>query len=69
MLGTKENLRLKNLSGITLIVTSHIKALYGLNLINCKIYVGAVAGGSHLTSCEGCDIHLATHQVSVRMIG
>ena len=46
---------------MTVVVTFHIKSLYGLNLNNCKIYVGAVAGGSHLTSCQGCDIHLATH--------
>ena len=62
-LGSKENLRFKNLENMQIVVSSNIKSFYALNLKNCLVFVGAVAGGSHLTNCENCQIHLATHQV------
>ncbi len=59
----KENLRVKNLKNVKLVVTAVVKSFYALDLEGCKVYVGAVAGGSHLTGCQECEVHVATHQV------
>ena len=42
-----------------------LKAIHMLNLDGCKVYVGAVAGGSHITDCRNCEIYVASHQIRI----
>jgi hypothetical protein len=36
-----------------------------LNLKNCFLYVGDVAGAAHIMECDNCEIYVAAHQIRI----
>jgi hypothetical protein len=61
----RDNLIIENLENCEIVIPFDFKALYAQNLKNCTFYLGCISGGSHLTSCTGCEFFLATHQLRI----
>lgn len=61
----KNNVIIENISDSSIYLLFNYKACYLKTLKNCKIYVGSVSGGSHITDCDNCEIYLITHQLRI----
>lgn len=57
--------QLKNLKNCTVVLLGKLKAIHMLGLQGCRVFVGAVAGGSHITHCSNCQIYVASHQIRI----
>lgn len=64
-LANKNNLMLENISNAEIYVLSNVKCCFAKNITNTKLVIGSVSGGAHFTSCNNCDIHIATHQLRI----
>lgn len=61
----KNNLILENISNSEIYILHNLKACYIKNIKDCKIFIGSVSGGTHITNCVNSSIYLATHQLRI----
>jgi hypothetical protein len=64
-IGNKNNLIIENIKDSEIYLLHSFKAVYLKNISNCKIFIGSVAGGTHITNCTDSILHLATHQLRI----
>lgn len=57
--------QLRDCSNCEIILPGKLKALHILRLQSCKVYVGAVAGATHITDCTDSSISVAAHQLRI----
>jgi tubulin-specific chaperone C len=56
---------LTRLRGVTVQLADVSGAVRAVDLVDCTLYIGPVAGSVHLTGCLRCQIHVAARQVRV----
>jgi hypothetical protein len=61
----RNSLFLENLNNCEVYILFNFKALYAKEIKNCKLFVGSISGGSHITDCIDSSIFLITHQLRI----
>ncbi len=61
----RNSLFLENLIDCEIHILFNFKALYAKEIKNCKIFIGSISGGSHITDCSNCSFYLITHQLRI----
>lgn len=61
----KNSLFMENLENCEIIILHNFKALYAKNIKLCKVYIGSISGGSHITDCFDSSIYFITHQLRI----
>ena len=61
----RNSLLLENLENCEIYILFNFKALYAKHIKNCKIFVGSISGGSHITDCNDTSFYLITHQLRI----
>jgi hypothetical protein len=61
----KNALIIENINNCEIYILFNFKACYIKNIINSKIFIGSISGGSHITNCNNCEFYLITHQLRI----
>jgi len=61
----KNNLIIENISNCEIYILHSFKACYMKNVINTRLYIGSVGGGTHITNCKDSLLYLTTHQLRI----
>lgn len=61
----KKNLLLENIEDSEIIILGSFKSLFAKGISRSSVFVGAVSGGSHLTSILNSQIYVSTHQLRI----
>ncbi len=61
----RNSLFLENLNNCEVYILFNLKALYVKEIKCCKLFIGSISGGSHITDCNDSSIYLITHQLRI----
>lgn len=61
----RNSLFLENLNNCEVYILFNFKALYAKEIKGCKLFIGSISGGSHITDCTDSSIYLITHQLRI----
>lgn len=61
----RNSLFLENLNNCEVYILFNFKALYVKEIKNCKLFIGSISGGSHITDCIDSTIYVITHQLRI----
>jgi len=61
----RNSLFIENLKDCDVYILFNFKAFYAKEIKRCKLFIGSIYGGSHITDCIDSSIYLVTHQLRI----